>query len=172
MSTRSRLLKTAAIAGAAAAGVAWAGLQVPVPAHPLPAGSRTTERIPVPADLPEPVARYFKQTAGESVPLAQAPQVTGTVRMRVPGLQIPLWMNGRWNATYEPGQAFTRIMELGFFGNIVIRGIDEYRDGHGSVTVGDKRDAGPNYDQAADLVMWTEGVWMPSILFTTPGVRW
>lgn len=172
MSTRSRLLKTAAVTTAALAGVAWAGLRTPVPPLPLAVGARSTEKVPVPPDLPAPVARYFAITAGESVPLARSPRVTGTVRMRVPGLPLPLWMNGRWNATYEPGKAFTRIMELGFFGNIVLRGVDEYRDGIGSVTVGDKRDAGPNCDQAADLVMWAESVWMPSILFTTPGVRW
>jgi len=172
MSTRSRLLKTAAVTAGALAGITWIGLRTPVQPHPLAAGSRPGERIPVAPGLPEPVARYFALTAGDSVPLAQAPRITGTVRMRVPGLPLPLWMNGRWNAAYQPGQAFTRIMELGFFGNIVIRGVDEYRDGVGSVTVGNKREAGATYNQAADLVMWAESVWMPSILFTTPGVRW
>ena len=172
MSTSSRLFKAAAVASATLAGVAWAGLRTPMRPQPLSARARPAEKVPVPSDLPQPVARYFALTAGESVPSSQAPRVSGTVRMAVPGMPFPLWMNGRWNASYQPGKSFRRIMELGFFGNVVITGVDEYRDGVGSVTVGDKRDAGPTVDQAADLVMWAESVWMPSILFTTHGLRW
>jgi hypothetical protein len=164
--------KALLFAGVGTAAVVWAGLRTPVRPRPINANARGLDTVAVPADLPAPVARYFQLTAGDAVPVAVAPAITGTARMAVPGLPFRLWMQARWQARYQPGRAFTRVMELGFFGRPVLRAVDHYEDGMGSLTVGGKREAGPNVDQAADLVLWAESVWMPSVLFTTPGLRW
>lgn len=159
------------LAGTAAAAI-YAGLRIPLRAAPLFDGTNLTGYIPLPDDLPAPVHRYLTLSCGDKVPLATAPRVTGTARMVVPGLPVRLWMNARWHASYDPGKSFTRVMTLGFFGQPVLTAVDEYRDGTGTLTVMGKRDSGPQIDQAADMVLWAESVWMPSVLLTTPGLRW
>lgn len=159
------------LAGAAAV-VTWAGLRTPMRPRPAASGSRASDTMAIPDGLPAPVARHFQLTAGERIPVANHPLLTGTARMAIPGLPFRLWMNAQWQANYETGRAFTRVMDLGFFGRPVLQAVDHYKDGVGSVTVAGKRNAGVNVDQAADLVLWAESVWMPSVLFTTPGLRW
>ena len=64
----------------------WLGLQVqprPFPAYP-PAG--TPETVPLPAGLPAPVERFYRQTYGGRVPVITSAVITGRATLRpVPG---------------------------------------------------------------------------------------
>jgi hypothetical protein len=59
-----------------------------------------------------------------------------------------------------------------WFGLPLLRGVDDYVDGHGRMRIGRSTVAGPEIDQGENLFLWAELVLVPSVLATRPGVRW
>ena len=89
------VVKTLSIVGGILVGLitlGWMGLRVkPAPFPALPQASPPLPTVPLPAGLPAPVERYFRQVyGGDRVPLIETAVISGRATMSpVGGVQIP-----------------------------------------------------------------------------------
>lgn len=154
--------------------VGWLGLQIPpasFPAYPQPATdpAPALKTVPLPAGLPAPVERFYRQVYGEKIPVIESAVITGTITMRLKG--IP--MQGRFRFTHEAGRNYRHYIENTFFGIPVLQVNERYVDGRSLFELPfGVMDNEPKNNQGANLGMWAESVWFPSVLLTDPRVRW
>jgi hypothetical protein len=167
-------------AGAALAApflLGWLGRKVkPRSFPPLPAslgGTRNVSdlpTVPLPAGLPQPVERFYRALYGDRIPVVATAVLSGCSLMRPAG---PLMFPARFRLSHIAGQAYRHYIEVTLFGVPVIRANEYYRDGHGRMeitVIG--TDEGPKYDQAANLALWAEALYFPSLFLTDPRARW
>jgi hypothetical protein len=138
----------------------------PFRAHPAP--SRQDQRAPMAPGLPDAVRRHFNAVLGEGAPVIQSAVVWGRGRANINGVWIPL----RFKAWYRPGVSFSRRMEFTFFMRPVMRSMDGFAGGKGRLEMGERAETGAWVDQAQALALWSEAVWMPSVLVHDPRIRW
>jgi hypothetical protein len=115
------------------------------------------------------VERYYRVAVGEWVPVIQSAVLTGRARLRLFRLTFP----ARFRFTHEAGHGYQHYIECTWFGVPVLSINELYRDGNARLelpfgTVADE----PQVDQAANLALWGEAIWFPSVLATDPRVRW
>ncbi len=153
----------------------WAGLRVrpkPFPTHtaqtpPLPAPEPAV--IELSAGLPAPVARYYRTILGERVPVVETAVISGRGRLRIKGATFP----ARFRFTHVAGQSYRHYIELTFFGRPLMKVNEWYLDGRARMELPmGVIENEPKIDSAANLSLWGEAVWFPSILVTDPRVRW
>jgi hypothetical protein len=158
----------AGLAGLVGAG--WLGLQVepePFARYPEPAVQR--EALALPTDLPAPVERYFRAALGERPPSVESAILTGRGRLRFAGLTFPT----RLRFTHEAGRSYRHYIESTWFGIPVLKVNETYLDGHARLELPFGVVANEvKIDQAANLNLWAESFWLPSILASDPRVRW
>lgn len=169
----NRLTKGVALGAAALAalvGLGWIGLQIePAPFAPAAESNGDLTYVPIPENLPAPVARYFRTIAGDQLPLVRTAIVSGRARMRFGPITFP----ARFRFSYEAGQSYHHDIVLTLFGQPVLRADESYIDGSGRMVLPfGVIENEPKVDMAANLGLWGEAVWLPSILATDPRVRW
>lgn len=153
---------------AALIGIGWAGLQVaPANLPPPTTPSKARGTIAVPPDLPAPVRRYFAVAFNNQVPRVDTLVTWGRARAN-----FGVWMPLRFQLYHRPGQAFQRNMEVTWFGLPVLKALDQYLDGKGMTGPMNNLATGPKVDQGANLILWAEATFYPSLLLTDPRIRW
>lgn len=158
-----------AVLGAAVA-VLWLGLRIkpaPFPAYAEP--TTLPDSVPLPADLPAPVARYVKTAVGEQIPVIHSAVISGTGRLTFKGITF----NTRWRFVHNAGHDYRHYIEATIFGRPVIIVNEWFLDGKSRLElpfgmIGE----GAKTDTAAVLGLWAESGWLPSILVTDARVRW
>ncbi|HHK67492.1 hypothetical protein DRJ24_04125 [Candidatus Acetothermia bacterium] len=170
MNTVLAVLVTTVVGIAALLGIAWLGLQVQPAAFPAyPEETPALKTVDLPTDLPAPVKRYYEAIIGEEIPLIETAVVTGRGRLRIKGVTFP----ARFRFTYLAGWGYHHYIELTIFGRPVMKVDEWYRDGKARMELPTGViEEEPKIAAAANLGLWAEAVWLPSILITDPRVRW
>lgn len=148
----------------------WLGLQVRL--APFPAFSQSSgpaETMPLPANLPPPVARFYGKVYGGDVPVIKSAVISGRAQVRPVG---PVYLPARFRFTHEAGVGYRHYIEAGLFGLPLLQVDERYLDGHAVGKTPFGVDQGDKVDQAANLGMWAERIWMPAMLLSEPGVEW
>lgn len=149
-------------------GIGWLGLQAPPANFPPPTDEAADlGTVAVPADLPAPVRRYFQVAFGDQVPRVEAMMAWGRARAN-----FGLWMPLRFRLYHQPGQAFKREMEVTWFGWPVLQALDQYINGVGLTGPVGNAESGPQVNQGANMILWAEAPFYPSLLITDPRIRW
>lgn len=159
-----------AAAGAMLLGAARLGLRLrpqPFPAYPKP--TPELEYVPLPAHLPAPVARYYRAIAGERIPRITSAIISARGSLRFSSITFP----ARLRFTHIAGQGYRHYIEATVFGYPLLKVNEHFLDGQArmALPVGVIENE-PKVDMAANLALWGESVWLPSILATDPRVRW
>ncbi len=147
----------------------WAGLQVgpdPLPDAPITAGEVAT--VPLPEGLPDPVDRFYRTLYGDRVPVVDSAVISGRGTMRIAGIPFP----ARFRFSHVTGESYRHYIELTLFG-ARLAGVNEwFLDGHARLELPFGISEGPNVDQGANLALWAEAIWMPSVWITDPRASW
>lgn len=149
---------------------AWAGLQIKPPAFTAyPEPTPALDWVDLPAGLPEPVARFYDVICGGRVPVITSAVITGRATLRFGPIRLP----GRFRFILSAGQAYRHYIEATWFGLPVLRVNEYYLDGKARMelpfgTVANE----PKTDMAANIGLWAESLWFPSLYVTDPRVRW
>jgi hypothetical protein len=152
-------------------GIAFVGLQVKPASFPAFASPQAKlETIPLPAGLPVPVARFYQKIYGERIPIIQSAVISGRAIIRPVGaIDIP----ARFRFSHLAGQDYRHYIEATIFGMPILKINESYiksssrQEMPWGTTTND-----PRANQAANLGLWAEAIWYPSIFLTDPRVHW
>ena len=150
--------------------IGWLGLQIKPKAFAMPSLSTSdVKTIPLPTGLPAPVERFYRAVYGEQIPVIETAVFTGQAAIRPFGL----WFPARFVFVHEAGKNYRHYIEATFFGLPLIKVNEGYLNGESffeSPMGTYYNDA--NTNQGANLAVWAEAGWFPSIWLTDSRVRW
>jgi hypothetical protein len=165
-------VKIVVIAGLALVGlvgVVWAGFRVPARPYPsITSRAEGSASVPLPGDLPAPVARFYRQVHGDGLPVVDTVVISGRGTMRVSGITLPV----RFRFTHAVGADYRHEIDATLYGLKLLTVDEAYLDGASRLVLPFAETEGPHTDQAANLGLWAETIWMPSVWVTDPRVRW
>ncbi len=148
----------------------WLGLQIrpaPFPALAQPNGN--IETMALPGNLPAPVARFYQKIYGAKIPVIKSAVISGWADVRPAG---PAYIPARFRFIHDSGKDYRHYIEAGLFGLPLMRVDERYLDGRARGVTPFGVDQGDKVDQAANLGLWAETIWMPAVYLTDPRVRW
>lgn len=149
----------------------WIGLQIkPRPFSPYPGKTGEVKTVPLPTGLPAPVERFYKTVYGEEIPVIETAVMKGRASIAPFGIRLP----ARFLFVHEAGKGYRHYFEATWFGLPVMKVNERYVDGKSlfEPPVGGTIVDDASTNQAANLAVWAEAAWFPSIWITDPRVRW
>ena len=151
-------------------GLGWLGTRVNLRSFAVPPlESRNLGTIPLPTDLPAPVARYAAAVFGEAIPIVESSLVIGTAQATFNGITLP----ARFKFYHESGRNYYHYIQAGWFGLPLATVNERYLDGIGILDIpGQYVENNAEVNAAANQGLWSEHIWSPSVWFTDPRIRW
>jgi hypothetical protein len=149
----------------------WLGLKIkPAPFSPYPEESPEFKTIPLPAGLPAPVERFYKTVYGDEIPVIETVVIKGRGVMAPFGVKLP----ARFLFVHNAGKDYRHYFEATWFGMPLMKVNERYVDGESlfELPVGDPIVNDPSINQGANLAVWAEAAWFPSIWITDARLRW
>jgi hypothetical protein len=146
------------------------GLRVrPAPFPPFRGEGTATQTIALPQGLPLPVERFYRERYGDRVPVVTSAVVSGRATLRLGGITFP----GRFRFVHDAGRSYRHYLEATIYGFPVFRVNEWFVDGAARLELPFGTVAGePKVDEAANLGLWAESLWLPSLFLTDERVRW
>jgi hypothetical protein len=149
----------------------WLGLQIkPKSFSAYPEKAPAPRMIPLPSGLPAPVERFYKAAYGDEIPVIESAVMKGHAFISPFGVKLP----ARFLFVHEAGKGYRHYFETTWFGMPVMKVNERYVDGKSlfELPVGDPIVDDASTNQAANLAVWAEAAWFPSIWLTDPRVHW
>jgi hypothetical protein len=138
----------------------------------LPYAEKTPalKTVPLPSGLPAPVARFYKTVYGDEIPVIETVVIKGRAIIAPFGVKLP----ARFLFVHNAGRDYRHYIEATWFGIPIMKVNERYLDGKSlfELPVGAPIEDDPSTNQAANLAVWAEAAWFPSIWVTDPRVRW
>ena len=149
--------------------LAWLGLKVqPKSFPPFSETNNVVDTIPMPVGLPAPVDRFYQEVYGDDIPVIKSAVISGRAQMRINGITFP----ARFRFTHIAGEGYRHYIEATFFGLPIMKVNEHFLDGHGRLELPFGVFAGPQVDQAANLALWAEAIWFPSLFIADGRAQW
>jgi hypothetical protein len=149
--------------------VVWLGLHSRPQSFPtFRSDSFGVKTIPLAKDLPAPAERFYRQLYDEDVPVIQSAVISGRGQLRIKGITFP----ARFRFTHRTGKDYRHYIETTLFGFPIMKVNEHFLDGVSRLELPFGVSEGPKVDQGANLALWAEAVWMPSLWITDSKVRW
>lgn len=148
----------------------WLGLQIkPRPFSPYLEKTPTLKTIPLPAGLPAPVEHFYKTVYGDEIPVIETAVFKGRALIAPFGVKLP----ARFVFVHNTGKDYRHYIEATWFGIPLMKVNEGYLDRKSffEAPMGNIYDD-PSTNQAANLAVWAEAAWFPSIWITDPRVHW
>jgi len=150
--------------------IAWLGLRVKAKPFSMPVLDNLDNKfVPFPGNLPEPVNRFFRTVYGDQIPVIETAVLNGRGKIRPFGI----WLPARFVFVHNVGKDYRHYIEATFFGLPFLKVNEGYLDGESffeSPMGSYYNDA--NTNQGANLAVWAEAGWFPSIWAIDPRVQW
>ncbi len=151
--------------------VVWLGLRIKPHRFPnFPGRTPELERtVPLPTDLPVPVARFYRTAIGEHLPVIDSAVMTLSGTLQFGPVKTP----ARMRFIHRAGYDYRHYIEVTWFGRALLRVNERYRGGKGymQLPMGTFEDE-PTLNAAANQGLWGETLWLPSLFITDARVRW
>ena len=150
--------------------VGWIGLKIqPKPFKTYEAPTSHLELALLPEELPAPVERFYRQIYGGQIPVITSAVISGRASMRVGPLTFP----ARFRFSHVAGQDYRHYIEATLFGLPIMKVNETYLDGNSRLELPfGVVENEPKVNQAANLGLWSESVWLPTVFLTDTRVRW
>ncbi len=150
--------------------LAGLGLRIrPAPFPPFPSPGSIRQTMPLPQDLPDPVQRFYRQMYDEEVPIIESAVISGRAWLRLGGIKFP----GRFRFSHIAGQDYRHYIEVSFLGLPLFKVNESYIGGKGRMELPfSVIENEAKIDQAANLGLWAESIWLPAIFLSDRRVRW
>jgi hypothetical protein len=151
--------------------IGWLGLQIkPKPFLPYPEKTPALKTIPLPAGLPAPVERFYKTVYIDEIPVIKTAVIKGRAFISPFGVRLP----ARFLFVHNTGRDYRHYFETTWFGMPIVKVNERYLDGKSLFELPGGEPIVDDYstNQAANLAVWAEAAWFPSIWVTDPRVRW
>jgi hypothetical protein len=148
----------------------WLGFQIkPRSFSAYPENMPELDTIPLPAGLPAPVERFYKTVYGNEIPVIDSVVIKGRAVIAPFGVAMP----ARFIFVHNAGRDYRHYIEATWFGLPLMKVNEGYLDGASffESPMGNIYDD-PSTNQGANLAIWAEAAWFPSIWLTDPRVRW
>ncbi|NJN17576.1 MAG: hypothetical protein HC822_15535 [Oscillochloris sp.] len=148
----------------------WIGLQIkPAPFAALDLPAAPTRTMPIPTNLPPPVERFYRQAYGDRVPVIESVVISGRAAMRIAGITFP----ARYRFVHDAGAGYRHYIEATFFGLPLMKVNEHFLDGKSRMALPfGVTENEPKVNQGANLALWGEAIWFPTLWLTDPQVRW
>jgi hypothetical protein len=150
--------------------VGWLGTRVKPDSFEVPVmESRDYGQVERPTDLPVPVARYVDAAFGAEMPIIESALTVGQADLTFMGVTFP----ARFKFYYGAGDAYYHFIQLAWFGQPIVTVNEQYKDGVAILDLpGNLVENEEKNNSAANLGLWAESIWLPSIFFTDERVHW
>jgi hypothetical protein len=149
----------------------WLGFQIrPKPFPPFPVENRNSKTIPLPEGLPMPVERFYKNVYGGEIPVIETVVILGRGVLK-PFMNIPL--PARFVFVHNAGKDYRHYFEATMFGIPILKVNEGYIDRKSFFdSPMAKYTDDPNSNQGANLTLWAEAIWFPSVWLTDTRTHW